>query len=196
MGLLQLTFLRPGKMLKNDAREGENPQKSGSFLSMGSVLPLVPMLRFHVVGFWVPNSKLMQVGSRWKRLTCSRGVFSTYLPVEAQTKHQVSRLLLKKLDWVLIELRHRPASNPLQLRIRRLFFNNVKCDDAQSCMRRHRGFWSPRSVLRAAFPPHRFESYGRLRIGGCHPADASPQLARPAGLEPATDGLEVRCSIH
>ena len=22
------------------------------------------------------------------------------------------------------------------------------------------------------------------------------QLARPAGLEPATDGLEVRCSIH
>ena len=35
VGLLQLTFLRSGETSKTDAREGENPQKSGSFLSLG-----------------------------------------------------------------------------------------------------------------------------------------------------------------
>ena len=83
VGLTWLTFLRPGKMLKNDAREGENPQKSGSFLSMGSVLPLGPMLRFHVVGFWVLNSKLQRVGGRWKHTICGAGVFSVHLSAEA-----------------------------------------------------------------------------------------------------------------
>ena len=34
VGLLQLTFLRPGETSKTDAREGENPQKSGSLLSL------------------------------------------------------------------------------------------------------------------------------------------------------------------
>ena len=34
VGLLKLTFLRPGETSKTDAREGENPQKSGSLLSL------------------------------------------------------------------------------------------------------------------------------------------------------------------
>ena len=34
VGLTWLTFSRPGKTMKNNAREGKNPQKSGSFLSL------------------------------------------------------------------------------------------------------------------------------------------------------------------
>ncbi len=40
VGLPRLTFSRTGETPKTDAVESKNPQKSGSFLSTESVLPL------------------------------------------------------------------------------------------------------------------------------------------------------------
>jgi hypothetical protein len=64
-----------------------------------------------------------------------------------------------------------------------------------SITKRKDGRWEARYTIHTSAGPKRRTLYGRMHHFAVIPAPFPLIPARPAGFEPATGGLEVRCSV-